>query len=50
MAGIDSTVVAVALITRPGRPAPARPALIQTPVPYLTCPVAPAAHQDTPAG
>jgi EmrB/QacA subfamily drug resistance transporter len=34
-------VLAATLITRPGRPATARrPALIQTPVPHLACPVA----------
>ena len=34
-------VLAATFITGPGRPTPARrPALIQTPVPHLTCPVA----------
>ncbi len=45
-----AAALALAFITRTSRPTQARPALIQTPVPYLTCPVAPAAHQDTPAG
>jgi EmrB/QacA subfamily drug resistance transporter len=36
-----AAVLAAAFITGPGRAAPARrPALIQTPVPHLTCPVA----------
>jgi EmrB/QacA subfamily drug resistance transporter len=36
-----AAVAAAAFITRPGRPTPAlRPALIQTPVPGLACPVA----------
>ncbi|MGH3205585.1 MAG: MFS transporter [Streptosporangiaceae bacterium] len=34
-----AAVLAAISITGPGRPAPARPALIQTPVPHLTCPV-----------
>ena len=36
-----AAVLAATLITGPGRPTPARrPALIQTPVPHLACPVA----------
>jgi hypothetical protein len=36
-----ATVLAATFITGPGRPTPARrPALIQTPVPHLACPVA----------
>jgi EmrB/QacA subfamily drug resistance transporter len=35
-----AAALAAAFITRPSRPAPARPALIQTPVPHLACPVA----------
>jgi EmrB/QacA subfamily drug resistance transporter len=36
-----AAALAATLITRPGRPPPApRPALIQTPVPHLACPVA----------
>ena len=36
-----AAVLAATFITGPGRPTPARrPALIQTPVPHLTCPVA----------
>jgi len=35
-----AAVLAATSITEPGRPTPARPALIQTPVPHLTCPVA----------
>ena len=34
-----AAAVAAAFITRPSRPAPTRPALIQTPVPHLACPV-----------
>ena len=36
----SAAALAAAFITRPSRPAPARPALIQTPVPHLACPVA----------
>jgi EmrB/QacA subfamily drug resistance transporter len=36
----SAAVLAAAFITRPSRPTPARQALIQTPVPHLTCPVA----------
>ena len=36
----SAAVLAATYITGPGRPAPARPALIQTPVPHLACPVA----------
>jgi hypothetical protein len=36
-----AALLAATFITGPGRPAPApRPALIQTPVPHLACPVA----------
>jgi EmrB/QacA subfamily drug resistance transporter len=34
-----AAALAAVFITRPGRPAAARPALIQTPVPHLACPV-----------
>ncbi len=34
-----AAALAAIFITRAARPAPARPALIQTPVPHLTCPV-----------
>ncbi len=34
-----AALLAATYITGPGRPAPARPALVQTPVPHLTCPV-----------
>jgi EmrB/QacA subfamily drug resistance transporter len=36
----SAAALAAAFITRPDRPAPARQALIQTPVPHLACPVA----------
>jgi EmrB/QacA subfamily drug resistance transporter len=36
----SAAALAATFITRPNRPAPARPALIQTPVPHLACPVA----------
>jgi hypothetical protein len=44
-----AAVLAATFITGPGRPTPARrPALIQTPVPHLTCPVAfPSAPEQT---
>ena len=35
-----AAVLAATFITRPSRPTPERPALIQTPVPHLACPVA----------
>ena len=43
-----AAVLAATLITGPGRPTPApRPALIQTPVPHLACPVAFGAPRQT---
>jgi len=36
----SAAALAATFITRPGRSTPARPALIQTPVPHLACPVA----------
>jgi MFS family permease len=36
----SAAALAATFITRPSRSTPARPALIQTPVPHLTCPVA----------
>jgi MFS family permease len=36
----SAAALAATFITRPSRPIPARPALIQTPVPHLACPVA----------
>jgi hypothetical protein len=36
----SAAALAAAFITRPSRPAPARPALIQTAVPHLACPIA----------
>jgi hypothetical protein len=35
-----AAALAAAVLTRTSGPAPARPALIQTPVPHLACPVA----------
>jgi MFS family permease len=35
----SAAAVAAIFITRPSRPSPARPALLQTPVPHLACPV-----------
>jgi MFS family permease len=35
----SAAALAAAFMTRPRRPSPARPALIQTPVPHLACPV-----------
>jgi hypothetical protein len=36
----SAAALGAAFITRPYRPTPDRPALIQTPVPHLACPVA----------